>query len=64
MVFFFMVDIDKEISDEWKSPHEGYNDDVEEDADLESVRFGMNSFDRLISSIGNKEMLGSLSKIV
>lgn len=48
-----MVDIENEISPDWYSPKEGFNEDLEEDSDLETVRFGMNAIDRLISSIGD-----------
>jgi hypothetical protein len=37
---------------------------MQEDSDLEVVRFGMNGIDRLISSIGEKFLLPCLSKIV
>lgn len=57
MIFYHMVDIDDEISAEWSSPKEGFNEDLEEDSDLETVRFGMNAIDRLISSIGDTIML-------
>jgi len=61
MIFLHMVEIDTDITDEWKQPPEGYNDDIEEDADLEVVRFGMSAVDRLISAIGEKVMLPVLS---
>lgn len=61
MIFLHMVEIDTEITPEWNSPPEGYNDDIEEDSDLEVVRFGMSAVDRLISSIGQKVMLPVLS---
>lgn len=35
MVFYHMVDIDEEIDPEWERPKEGFNEDVEEDAELE-----------------------------
>lgn len=47
-----MVEIDTEITQEWNHPPEGYNDDIQEDADLEVVRFGMSAVDRLIAAIG------------
>lgn len=56
-----MVDIETDIEDEWKTPKEGFNEDIEEDSDLEIVRFGMNGIDRLISAIGEREMLPTLS---
>lgn len=59
-----MVEIDTEITQEWNRPPEGYNDDIQEDADLEVVRFGMSAIDRLIAAIGQKVMLPVLSQIV
>lgn len=64
MIFMHMIDIDQEITQEWNSPPEGYNDDIQEDADLEVVRFGMSAVDRLISTIGQKILLPILSNIV
>jgi hypothetical protein len=59
-----MVEIETEITQEWNHPPEGYNDDIEDDSDLEVVRFGMSAVDRLISAIGEKIMLPILSQIV
>ena len=64
MIFFHMIDIEKEVTKDWEKPEEGFNDDVDEEADLEAVRFGMNGIDRLISTIGQKDMLSTLSKLV
>lgn len=64
MIFFHMIDIDQEIEEEWKKPAEGFNEDFEEDPDFEVVRFGMNSIDRLISSVGDSEILPTLSASV
>jgi len=64
MIFCHMIEIEEETTAEWQSPKEGFNDDVDEDSDLEAVRFGMNAIDRLISSVGNKDMLATLSKLV
>lgn len=52
-----MIEIELEIDDEWKQPPEGFNEDIEDDADFETVRFGMESFDRLLESVGDKEIL-------
>lgn len=59
-----MIEIDKEVKEEWKSPPEGFNEDIEEDEDFETTRYGMHSIDRLISSIGEKELLPVLSQTV
>lgn len=57
MIFLHMVQIENNISEEWKNPPEGYNDDNEEESDFETTRFGMDAVDRLISSVGETEML-------
>ncbi len=57
MIFLQMVEIDDTIEESWSFPPEGYNDDIEEDSDLEMVRFGMSAVDRLISAIGQKILL-------
>ena len=64
MIFLQMVEIDDTIEQSWSFPAEGYNDDIEEDSDLEMVRFGMSAIDRLISAIGQKVLLPVLSQIV
>jgi len=61
MIFLQMVEIDDTIEQSWSFPAEGYNDDIEEDSDLEMVRFGMSAIDRLISAIGQKVLLPVLS---
>lgn len=59
-----MIDIDQDISDEWKQPSEGFSENIEEDGDFETTRFGMNAIDRLIDSVGDKEVLPILSATV
>lgn len=54
MIFFYMIEIDEEITDEWKRPAEGYSEDFEEGDDFETTNFGMTSVDRLIASVGEK----------
>lgn len=54
MIFSHMVDIDNEVSAEWMKPEEGYNDDMEDDDDFETTRFGMGAIDRIIFSVGDK----------
>ena len=64
MIFFHMVEIDDEITEEWKNPPEGYNEDMEDDEDFETTRFGMGAIDRLIYVIGEEEMLPVLSATI
>lgn len=52
MIFTHMIEIESEITDEWKRPAEGYCDDMEDDEDFETTRFGMGAVDRLIASVG------------
>ena len=56
MIFCLMVEIGDEITEEWKVPSEGYNED-RDDKDFEKTRFGMKCIDRLIYSIGEEEIL-------
>lgn len=64
MIFFYMIEIDEDITDEWKRPPEGYCEDLEEGDDFETTNFGMTSVDRLISCVGEKEILPLLSGAV
>ena len=64
LIFTHMIEISETISEEWKQPPEGFNEDIEEDADFETTRFGMNAIDRIIDSVGDKETLPILSKTV
>ncbi|EGR31191.1 hypothetical protein IMG5_116170 [Ichthyophthirius multifiliis] len=64
LIFSHMIEIDQEVTDEWKQPPEGFNEDIEEDADFETTRFGMNAIDRIIDSVGDKETLPILSQTV
>ena len=64
MIFYHMIDIDEEIDDDWKIPPEGFSEDIEDDADFETTRFGMGAIDRIIGSIGEKEMLPIVSEKV
>lgn len=64
MIFFYMIEIDDEITDEWKKPAEGYSEDFEEGEDFETTNFGMTSIDGLIAAVGEKEILPLLSGAV
>jgi hypothetical protein len=52
MIFFYMIEIEDEITEEWKKPAEGYSEDFEEGDDFETTNFGMTSIDRLIACVG------------
>ena len=64
MIFIHMIEIENEITDEWKNPQEGYNDNMDDDDDYETTKFGMNSIDRIIYSGGDKEVLPVLSEAI
>lgn len=64
MIFKHMIEIDEDINEEWKQPPEGFNENLEEDADFETTRFGMNAIDRIIDSVGETETLPILSATV
>ncbi|EGR29723.1 importin 5, putative [Ichthyophthirius multifiliis] len=64
LVYSHMVDIEKEIESDWLSPKEGFSEEIEEDSDFESVRFGMNTIDKIIESVGDKETLPALWAII
>ena len=55
MVFLQMIEIESQITDEWRNPKEGFNEDFEENEDFELTRFGMNSVDRYPPKINNSE---------
>lgn len=64
MVFVHMIEIDNNVTEEWKKPIEGYNDDMEDDEDFETTKFGMGAIDRIIFSVGDKEVLPILSESI
>lgn len=64
MIFFHMIEISEEITEAWMKPDEGYNDDMEDDEDFETTRFGMGAIDRLIYTIGEEELLPILSATI
>ena len=64
MIFVEMRNIEEVIDDSWRTPPEGFSENMEDDADFETTRFGMESFNRLISSVGDKEILPQLSATV
>ena len=59
-----MIQISEKVEESWMRPAEGFNDDIEQDEDLETMRFGMSSIDRLIDCLGEKVMLPILSGVV
>lgn len=64
MIFIHMIEINPEVSEEWKKPEEGYTDDMEDDEDFETTKFGMGAIDRIIFSVGDKEVLPILSEAI
>ena len=45
-------------------PPEGYNEEMEDDQDFETTRFGMGAIDRLIYSVGEEEIMSILSETI
>lgn len=64
MIFMMMMEVDDEVDDDWKSPPDGFNDDLEEDDDQRLIKMGMDFIDRLITHIGKEFMLKFLSEVV
>ncbi len=64
MIFVHMIEIDSDVTEEWKKPEEGYTDDMEDDEDFETTKFGMGAIDRIIFSVGDKEVLPILSEAI
>jgi len=64
MIFMMMMEVDDEVDEEWKSPPDGFNDDLEEDDDQRLIKMGMDFIDRLITHIGKEYMLKFLSEVV
>jgi len=61
-IFKLMIDIDSDIEQEWMKPKEGFTQDGDEEED--HVAFGKTCVDRLVSSIGDKEMLPLIGTLV
>ena len=64
LVFKVMLDIEDDISDDWKSPPDGFNEDLEEDDDQSIIKMAMEFINRLISSVGYKSIIPFLSKYI
>lgn len=58
-----MVENDSEITQEWKCPPEGFNDDNDDDEE-DSTKFGMNCIDRFIASVGEENALNVIGLTV
>jgi len=52
-----MIQIDKDIDEEWANPQDGYSDNKEEQ---DEITFGIESIDRLIGTLGEKVVLPRL----
>lgn len=65
MIFYNMVQIDKEIDRDWSHPKEGFSDEHENgEVDTDEISYGIQAIDRLMSSIGEKIMLPILGQTV
>mmetsp|Transcript_1952 Transcript_1952/g.1870 ORF Transcript_1952/g.1870 Transcript_1952/m.1870 type:complete len:90 (+) Transcript_1952:466-735(+) len=63
LIFKLMIDIDEDIEESWLKPKEGFRPDEEEE-DNDSVHFGKNCVDRIVSAVGEDKILPLLSTLV
>jgi hypothetical protein len=63
IIFKLMIDIDVDIEESWLTPKEGFKADEEEE-DEDSVHFGKQCVDRIVSSVGEDTILPLLSTLV
>ena len=61
MVFRHMIDISDEVSEEWRSPPDGFDEELNEDDDQSVVKFAVSCINRLIMYVGSETMLQLLS---
>lgn len=53
--------VENDVDDSWKSPPDGFNDELEEDDDQTCVKFGIQTINQLFTIVGHKKMLVFLS---
>lgn len=59
-----MLEIEDEITDSWKNPPDGFNDDVEEEDDQKPIKFGIEIVNTLFTVIEPKQMIDFLSGVL
>ena len=59
-----MLEVEDEVSPEWSSPPDGFNDELEEEDDQRPIKFSIDIVNRLFEAVGRKEMLLFLSRRV
>ena len=64
LIFKNMIEIEDEIDEEWKSPPDGFNDDIEDCDDQKTIKLGMDFIDRLILIVGEEKMIPFLSSYI
>ena len=64
LIFKNMIEIDDEVSDDWKSPPDGFNDDCLEDDDQKIIKIQMDSIDKLLGVIGPHKMVDFLKTYI
>lgn len=52
LIFKNMLEIEDEVTSEWMSPPDGFNDDLIEDDDQKIVKIQMDLVDRLLNILG------------
>ena len=63
LIFKLMIDIDEDIDESWMRPKEGFRADEEEEEE-DSVHFGKQCVDRIVSGVGEETILPLLSTLV
>lgn len=63
IIFKLMIDIDADIDESWCKPREGFKADEEEEEE-DSVHFGKQCVDRIVSSVGEDTILPLISTLV
>lgn len=56
-----MLEVEEEVSEEWKNPPEGFNDELEEQDDQKEIKFGISVINLLFEVVGGPEMFAFLS---
>lgn len=62
LIFNNMVEIEDEVTPEWISPPDGFNDDCLEDDDQRIIKIQMDSIDKLLGIVGPEKMVAFLEE--
>lgn len=64
LVVKHMLTVEDEVSEAWKSPADGFNDELEEEDDQRPIKFSIDVVNRLFDVVGHERMLQFLAKQV